>query len=264
MGNFVPPINYFQNTIIVSQILQRAYRMAGGLLLAGRGLNPSEQQEGLDVLNALIDGLKIEALVVEYERRTVQTLTANQQSYSVGPGQEFDLERPEFIGRAGFVVASPPPDSPAEVPMRVIATYEEWAQYVVKYTTSQIPLAIYYQASVPVGTARFWPVPSVTGQQVAIYTRQMLSEFATVDDQVNVRDGYREMLEYNLAVAIHQMPPYNKQPMDPSVTMMAENWKDRVKIAAFTPMPVASDGGARQGQSKEQNIAGFPKLWTPY
>ena len=264
MPNFEPQINQVTTTLVVSDLIQRASRIANILVQPGQGISNSESLEFLNILNSWIDQLKIEALVFEYVRRTVQTVNPNQESYGVGPGQDFNLERPEAIPRASFLVSNGgDPNGPAEIPMRIILTFEEWQRYIVKGTTSSIPLAMYYQAAVPYGVARVWPVPNVTSQ-IVIYTRQMLQEYLTVDDEVVLRDGYREMLVLGLAVKIHQMPPYNMRPMDASVPQQAIDAKNLVRYAAVTPMYISSDGGARQNQGNTSGMNSFPKSFDPY
>ena len=265
MPDFQPTINQVTNTLVVSDIIQRSARIANCLVQPGQGVTNSESQEFLNTLNALIDSLKLEALVFEYVRSTDQTMNPNQRVYGVGPGQDFNIERPEAIPRASFLVSNGNNgQGPAEEPMQIILTFEQWQRFIVKGTTSSIPLALYYEASVPYGTVQVWPVPNITSQ-IRIYTRQMLQEYLTVDDQVVIRDGYREMLIYGLAVKIHEMPPYNQRPMDPNVMQQAVDAKNRVRYTAMAAMPmyIASDGGARQNQSTN-NTYGFPKTWDPY
>lgn len=266
MPDFSPTVNQVTNTLIVSDIIQRAARIGQCLVQPGQGVTNSESQEFLNSLNAMIDSLKTQALIFEYVRRTVQTMNVGQKVYGVGPNQDFNLERPEAIPRASFLVADGgSSQGPAEIPMRIILSFEEWQRYIVKGTTSSIPLALYYEASVPYGTAQFWPVPNVSSQ-IAIYTRQMLQEYLTVDDEVVLRDGYREILIYGLAEKINEMPPYNQRPMSASARQAIIDAKNRVKYIAMAAMPmyVSSDGGARQNQGNNSATSGFPKTWNPY
>lgn len=264
MSDFDPIISppaapYVQNTFVVSDMLYSAYRKARALKNPGQGISPSESAEGLQLLNALVDGWKIEKLLVLYTRRTEQEMVINQQTYSIGPGQDFDLERPEHIRRAGFIIRGA--QFPAEIPMENILTSERWARFVVKTMTSTIPLAYYYQASVPYGAFTVWPVPNIPSA-IAIYTDQTLSEFSTVDDQVIMADGFREMLEYNLAVTVHEL--YPERPMAPSVEAKADFFKARVKNNLITPLFIQSDGGAIQNASRGAFPGGNPRAWTPY
>ncbi len=258
--NFVPAIVFNNNEYNVGQLMYRAARMANALKIAGQGISPSEQQEFLDALNGMIDGWKAEGLMIPYTKRTAYTVFNNVESYSIGPGGMFDQERPDKIHRASFIVKSDP--NPAEIPMRIILTFEEWQQYIVKSVGSNYPLALYYQNSTPLGTIRIWPVPNENDQRMAIYTPVWLSEFLTVDDVVNTPHAYREMIMYNLAVRIHEM--YPNRPMLPSVESRADFYKQRVQKMQFTGMFINSDDAVLANARRDDWYGGYPKAWTPY
>lgn len=265
MADFDPQLSppaapYYDPTLVVGDLIYAAYRKARALKHPGQGISPSESAEGLGLLNAMIDGWKIESLMIIYTRRTVQTMNAGQQVYGIGPGQDFDIERPSHIRRAGFIVTGQPPSNTAEIPMENILTFEQWAQFTVKATSSNVPLAYYYQAAAPNGAFTVWPVPNREGL-IAIYTPQFLSEFATVDDAVEMPNGYRQMLEYNLAVAVHEL--YPEKPMSPSVENRADFYKSQVKANQLTPLFIGSDGGAIQNRGSG-TYWGNPRAWTPY
>ncbi len=251
---------YYKPTIGVADILYRAYRMARALRHPGQGISPSETTEGLGILNSMLDGMKIEGLLMYTTRRSVWAVAVDQKVYSIGPGGDFDMERPEHIHRASYLVNSTV-NQEAEIPMEIVLTFEEWQQVVVKNTPSSYPLALYYQAFAPLGAVNVWPVPNRISN-IALYTPQTVSEFATADDPVVVPDGWREMLQYNLAVAVNQV--YPEKPMAPSVERYAQFYKSRVKNNQITPLFIGSDGGARQNSLVEQYVGGNPRAWVPY
>lgn len=236
--------------------------MAGALKRPGQGISvPSETDEGLFIANALIDGMKTENLLIIYNRRTYQQMNANQSSYGVGPGQDFNIERPEHIRRASFILPNQNSQGQqAEITMEPIFNDEQWQAFVTKQITSSNPLAFYYQPSVPFGTFRVWPVPN-SPSQVVIYTPQYLSEFSTVDDDCIFPDGFREMLLYNIAVAVHER--YPEKPMDPSVAQKAIFYKERVKYNLLTPMFISADPAVMQETYNARWSGGMPRAWLP-
>lgn len=265
MANFDPQLAppaapYYSPQFVVNDLLYAAYRKARALKHPGQGISPSESQEGLQLLNTMLDGMKVESLMIIYTRRTEQIMNPGQQVYGVGPGQDFDIERPSYIRRAGYLVTGQPPSNTAEIPMENILTFERWAQCTVKQTTSNKPLAYYYQPAAPNGAFTVWPIPTATSL-IAIYTPQFLSEFATVDDAVEMPNGYRQMIEYNLAVVVHEL--YPEKPMDPSVRNSADFYKSQVKANQLTPLFVQSDGGAIQNRGNGAT-GGDPRAWNPY
>ncbi len=256
----VSPTSYNIQTFTLRQIAKQAYRMGGGLKSAGQDVNNSESDEALTMVNLMIDGWKIEALLVIFLIRTIVSLTLNKKDYGVGPGQDWDIERPEKINAAGFVLNAGTPTE-SETPMQVVVSFEQYQGLVAKLVGSAIPIVLYYQATLPYGTATLWPVPIDPTTKVVLYTPGTLQQFQTMDDPVITPKGYMEMLMYNLAIRVHQRPPYNKEPMDPMVANMANLYKERVKYQQVTPVLVGSDP-AVMGKGGS-DYSGIPRAWVP-
>jgi hypothetical protein len=144
--------------------------------------------------------------------------------------------------------------------MQIILDYGQWAAFVAKNVQSSIPLVLYYQATLPYGTATLWPIPNADTTQVALYTQSTLEQFLTVNDPVYMPMGYYEMLMYQLAIRVHQR--YPDKMMDPSVSAMATFYKERVKNQQLTPVYIESDQAVldRRGQY----YGGYPRAWVPY
>lgn len=259
--NFVAPYVPVITPVLVGDILYTAARKASALKMAGQGLSPSETTEFLSLLNSMVNGWKIENLLMIYFIRYIFHLSRGKKDYSVAPGQDFDMERPERIQRAGFIL-NEGTETEGELQMHVCQSYQEYVAEVAKNVTSQIPLLLYYQPSSPYGTATFWPVPSVDNFPITIYNRAVLQEFQSADDNVYAPDGFREMLEFNLAWRIHQNPPYNTRPMDPTVVSQAEYYKARVK--AMQVMPILTSPDIAVTRRNGSYCGGMPKTWTPY
>jgi len=275
-SNFISPAtisssSYVVNNYTFADIAYAAYRMAGGLKMPGQGLSSSEQQEILDVANHLIDGIAIENLMFLFTIRTVVALTAGKYIYGVGPGQDWDIEVPNKINTAGFILQKDQGQTEAELPMGVIVSYEQYAQFIAKKVTASIPLILYYQMTIgansPYGSATIWPVPqydssSNQGAYIALYTPGRVQEFQSFEDVLVLPKGWREFLAYNLAVRVHQRPPYNLQPMDPSVEKMAVLYKARIMDQQLTPILAYPDPAV--SPKRTAWYSGLPRAWTPY
>ena len=268
--NLVSPSAYVINQYTLGQICTRAYRLAGGLILAGQGINGSEQAEILDIVNDMVDGQKLEAYFQQFVIRTVVAVAAGKRVYSVGPGGDWDIERPEKINNAGFIVEYQQGQSEAEISMFVVISYEQWAQLVAKKTTSSIPLVLYYQATTAngYGSATVWPVPQYDSSSnesayIALYTPGYLQEFTSLDDPFLTPKGFREFFVYELATKIHERPPYSKQPMPPSVTARAIEYKDRIKYTFLTPILAVPDQAACSHDGRG-GAAQPVRAWNPY
>jgi hypothetical protein len=232
-------------TMSLLDVMTQMYRMAGVLKAAGRGMSPSQQQEGLVIVNAALDGIKTERFFFYQILRTQFNVTNGKKSYTVGDASfnaDWVVERPEKLLSAGIIV---PPGSmgsitQSEIPIYVVLSYEEYQSIVTKDSPSTVPLIIYYQASLPVGTATLWPVPSADQvNQVVLYTPQTVQEFTDVGADFIVPKGYREFLMYDGAIKVHDR--YPEFPMDPHVRIAAQGYRDRVKMQQQTPLFMRSD-----------------------
>ncbi len=231
------------NTIILLQVLTQCYRMAGVLTGPGRGLSGSEQEEGLHIMNALLDGIKTERWFFYQILRTLFSTVIDQKDYTIGDaglGADWPLERPEKILSAGVLVPNNAAGSTneAEIPVYVVESYEEYQRIVTKNTRSSLAQVIYYQASLPLGTATLWPVPNQVYSMV-LYTPQTVQEFTDVMGEFIVPKGYREFLEYAGAEAVHDR--YPNHVMSSLVPSKAREYKARVKAQQLTPAYMQSD-----------------------
>lgn len=228
------------NQINLLQVVAQMYRMAGVLKAAGRGLSGSEQDEGLHIVNAILDGVKIERFFFYQILRTEFQTEVDQKDYTIGPeslAADWALERPEKLLSAGYLVPGSS-SQPSELPMYVVLSYEEYQYLVSKDIKTAYPQVIYYQASLPLGTATIWPIPNQV-YTIILYTPQTVQEFTDIASDFIVPKGYREFLEYAGAVAVHNRYPHN--PLDPDVRIKAEQYKARIKAQQLTPAFIRSD-----------------------
>lgn len=247
--------------MIFLEVLNQIYRKAGVLKAAGRGLSGSEQDEGLHIVNSLLDGLKIERLFFYQILRTLFDAAIGQRDYLVGSlvdGANWEIERPEHILRAGYLI--PGASAESEIQMRVLKDYTEYQTIINKAVPSSMSWIMYYRASLPVGTATLWPVPSAAFQ-VAIYTPGTVDEFTDVMQDISFPKGYREFLEYAGAVAVHDNYPDAK--MLPSVEARAIMYKSRVKASQYSPGYIRSDPAALAVPDRQGRSFGA-REWTGY
>ncbi len=240
--------------MLLIEVLTQGYRLARVLKRAGRGLSGSEQDEALHFCNSLLDGLKTERCFIYQMIRTEFAVIQNQQDYIVGSAAylaqygitpDWDIEKPERLYGAGFLVPTSGSVPPSEVPMYVITDYSEWKNIITKQTTASQARVIYYrpglQSNNPIaGTASLWPLP-YQNSTLVLYTPGLVSEFDSVDQDVFWPQGYREALEYLFAECVAERYGVT---LVPSVTRKAKEYKARVMANQLTPIFLRSDSGA--------------------
>jgi len=189
---------------LVSDLIYVALRLAGVLTVPGRQYGQAEQADAFNALNAMLDTWATERLMVPYIIRSVQTLSAGKQDYTIGISNtatpaDFVMVRPSRI-EAASILNMTNPASPLELPMDSL-TVERWQGTALKTVTSSIPPKFYYEAAYPLGILHLLHIPAVANS-VALYIWSVVPQFQTPNDTVLLPPGYLRALQYNLAVEL--------------------------------------------------------------
>lgn len=173
-----------------------------------------------------------------------QTLDASFQSngsgsYTIGPGMQFNVPRPERIEQA-FVRQNPGGSpTPVDYPLETLFSREDYDRIRLKFLSSW-PQAIYYDRGYPTGNVLIWPIPN-TSFEIHLTLIQQLQAFGTQFDTVTLPPIYQRLIEYNLAVIAYTM--YGL-PVDPAVVAIAKKTAARLRgMNAEIPRLVTGDMG---------------------
>lgn len=173
------------------EIINRAYTLLG-VKDPGQALPGTMEVDALEVLNTMIDSWRTEEFFVYQVDTKVYQMSPNQQTVTIGPGQQIDVPVPLKIER-GIFVRSGGIDYQVEPIDRV-----QYSQIMMKSTGSSFPSAVFYDRSYPYGTMYFWPLPAGSYElHLPLWSR--LSEFSDVQTDIQLVPGYRRALEYSLA-----------------------------------------------------------------
>ena len=196
-----------------------------GVLAEGETPSAAQGQDGLVVLNDMLDAWEIERLMIFTISIADYALIANQQAYTLGTGGNFNAARPAKIDRMSLVLLSNP-TNPLELSMEYTESEELWQQILLKKTNSTYPLFCYDDGGFPNRTLNFWPIPRDVNN-VRIYSWSALSSFADITPtDYTFPPSYREALRYNLAVRLAD--EYDR-PVKPTTAAMAQQALARIK-----------------------------------
>lgn len=197
------------------------------LLLCGahdaqEALSAEEGQDGLAMLNSMLQLWRLEGLLAYDIVRALFALVPAQQDYTVGPGGNWDTTalfgattaRPVRLSAMGVVDATQTPA--LEVPMAELSQ-QDYQTLHLKGLTSSWPTHWNYSATVPLGSAFVWPAPTV-GYQVAVYLWRSLQTWPTLHIDLMLPDGAEEAIVYNVARRL--APMYGTQLL-PDVLQLA-------------------------------------------
>ncbi len=228
----LPPV------LTAQTIIYDALRLLG-VTRQGYGPTAESLDDGLRQLNYLVDAWNAERMMLPAALRETFPLVGGQQVYSLGPGGDFDANRPQVIAHAGIVSGT------VETPLMIV-TREKWAVVPAK-EVSGTPLYLYSDNAFPLANVSLWPVPSTAGT-IALYYLQSLSGFESLDAQYSFPAGYAKALTFNLA---HQIAPmmaiHTKvaQPLLNHIAMIAAESKAAVRIRNTPETLLAIDPALR-------------------
>lgn len=171
-----------------------------GVLEPGDALSASDGAIGLRHLNQFIGLLKTQNLSCPFLSREVFTVVANQGSYTIGPGGDFDTVRPQSLsGAAWLAPTTGATTGRLEVPVRVL-TDQEWASLSLKGMTNAQWTAVHYTATYAggLGTIELWPVPDTDLSDLVLYRGDVIQGFANLTTFYDFPSGYAELLQFNL------------------------------------------------------------------
>jgi hypothetical protein len=179
-------------------IITSALRLAG--VLADEE-QPSDNiaNQGLSVLNDMIDAWNAERRAIFTTRSDDFPFVLGQQAYTLGVGGNFNMPRPARIDSMSAILLTDPAN-PIEVPM-TMWTVDDWQNMPVKVVDGSFPLGCYDDGGFPLRTLTFWPIPTTQANSVRIYGWQSLAA-QTLTSQVAFPPGYAEAIRYNLSVRL--------------------------------------------------------------
>lgn len=189
-----------------------------------------EYATGLEALNAMLDSWRNEHLMCYATQDESFDLVANQRSYTIGSGGDFNTNRPVRIDGAyiqeggysyGMFQLNP----------------DEYAAIQAKTAASDWPTHFYYAPDMQSGHVWVYPVPSAA-YEIHLLTWTPMQSFATKDETAYLAPGWQRALAYNLAIEIS--PEFEKQP-SPLVMKIASEAKAWVKRVNQTPLKMYTE-----------------------
>ncbi len=176
-------------------------------IAAGNTPDPEDINIAFEVLNDLIDSDSNDPMLVYNEANEVFAFIANKQTYTIGPGGDFDTTRPVNIDRAYWRA------EPNEVDNKIdIYDYYQYSQIPAKNIPGSIPLVLWYNSDAPTSTISFWPIPNNSNYKFVLWSQKVVTTFPTLNTTINLPQGYNEYLKTNLAVNLCTV--FEREPSD--------------------------------------------------
>lgn len=185
--------------------------------VVGVGQTPSAEDtnDSFNLLNMLMAQLQRRRYFI-YNLQTTSFPANGAQSYTVGPGGNFNIPRPAKIESAYFRLNSTAP-TPVDYPLEVLRAQEDYSRISLK-NLNAFPRYAFYDMAYPVGNLFVWPLPN-SQYTIFINTMLQLQQFSTVNDVINLPPEYFAALMWNLVVELYD---FYGLPQNPTVIKRAE------------------------------------------
>lgn len=186
-----------------NQVIAGAFR-AIGVLGSGEVPTGNEAADALEALRDMLDAWNADGLMIFTTTINDFPISGAKQIYTLGPGGDFDIDRPAFLDRASIVLLSNP-QQPLEYSIPIYTT-QDWQEKVpIKNSPGNIPLLVYDDGAFPLRNLTFWPF-ATDNTLFRLYSWQLLTDFADLTTAHAFPPAYAEAIKYNLAVRLGAEP----------------------------------------------------------
>ena len=173
---------------------------ASGILGIGQSANPDDITTGLDLLRAMVAQWQKKRWLVYVEQTVSVAASTGAQTYSIGPGCDFDVAgRPDRISRAYIRIIPGVPPNLVDIPVEVLDSREDYAMVSVK-ALETMPAAVYYETGYPTGQVYFWPVPPAGQYGLYLVVKLPLPTYVSPADPLAVPDEYIDAMIWSMCV----------------------------------------------------------------
>lgn len=135
-------------------------------------------------------------------------LSTGAQSYTVGPGGNFNVIRPDRIEAAFFRQFINSTPNQVDWPLDILESREDYNRIVLKQLGS-LPRYIFYDAAYPVGSVYPWPIPQAGVYELHLSLKEQLIQYTDLSNAIQLPEEYPEALWSNLCIRL--APIYQTQ-----------------------------------------------------
>lgn len=196
-----------------------------GVLGVGQTASAYDSQNALRRLNWMLAQWRMSRWLV-YHLVTVGITSTGAMSYTVGPGGAIDVDvRPDRLEAAFFRQTIQSQPNQIDYPLELLQSREDYNNIALKSLQS-FPSYIFYDSGWPLGSIYPWPVPQSDIYSVYISLKAILSQVATLGEELLLPAEYMLALYLSLAEIIrmgYQLPP------DPVLTSRAKSAREVIR-----------------------------------
>ena len=191
---------------LVGDIVARSLRMSG-IIGIGQRMSSDDAQTTMDALSDILAQWQVQRWLV-YGLETHSVTANGALSYSIGPGGDFNMVRPDRI-EAAFMRFNNTGVTTVDRPLVLINAREDYNRIATKNIGS-VPNSVFYDNAYPVGELYFWPVPASGTCNLFVTTKTPLPQISDMTQVLDMPPEYIAPLRYELASLLrteYTLPP---------------------------------------------------------
>ena len=235
----------------VRDLITKSFRFVH-ILGAGEAPNDDEANDGLEILNELIELTSIVKLLAFFRTEILVQMVPNKFNYTVGPASA--VPTPDIIApRPVQVLTAFSRRNQIDLPVYV-ASKRDYDNIQAKFTTpiAGWEQAVYYEASYPVGSFTFYQVPVDNLTTAHLIVSAQLTPYATLDEEVALPPGYFQWLRFTLG---EYLAPEYGFAFTPAMTKLQVRAEGALKRNNSKPLDSMGTGLGTLG--KAGNLGGY-------
>jgi len=239
-------------------ITTNAVKVIGGALrligvqAAGEPVDIEAANDGLESLQQMTDAWNADGRVIFTTTASDYALIPGQQTYTLGPGGDFDTNRPAAINSMSIILLNNPLN-PIEVQIGMYSV-DDWQRIPVKNVNGSFPQICYDTGDFPLRELNMWPIPT-QANRLRIYGWAGLGIPLTLQSGLAFPPAYAEAFRYNLALRL--APEFSAQ-VAPIVAAIAVESLARIKVMNAPDLQLTSDLAAGGGYNYAADMFGLP------
>lgn len=190
-----------------AQIIAQALKKAGVLGL-GQTASAEDTNDAFIDLNQMVAQWRRKRWLV-YHLIDTSFVSTGAVSYTVGPGGNFNVARPDRLEAAFVRQLVPSGVNRIDFPLSILQAREDYNRIPLK-TMGTLPQCIFYDSAYPLGVVYPWPVPQASIYEIHLTLKADIPAFETLVEEIELPPEYEAALTWNLAARLrpsYQLPP---------------------------------------------------------
>lgn len=200
---------------------------ACGVLGVGQTALAEDNADTFNVMCAMLGQWNAKRWLIYHLIDSVKTSTG-AQSYTVGPGGDFNIPRQTRLEAAFFRQFTVSPDQPVDYPLAILQSREDYNTIALK-TLNSWPQFIFMDTGFPLGSVFPWPIPQTSLYELHLTFKASLGAFTSYTQPLDIPDEYIEALWTNLACRLPAI--YPGAAISPVTVALAKAALETIRVA---------------------------------